>query len=56
MYEYVRLFAGLMDEVCGGVEVQTEIVVFVVLSWDVEGVGDVLFGMADVYIFAGCEH
>jgi hypothetical protein len=55
VYEYVGLFAGLVDEVGGGVEVQTEIVVLVVLARDVERVGDVLFGVADVDVFAGGE-
>ena len=44
-----------MNEVSGGFEVQTEVVVLVVLPRDVEGEGYVFLGVPDVDVFAGSE-
>ena len=53
MHQDVGLLEGLVDEVAGGVEVQAQVVVLVVLARDVQGVGDVFLGVADVDVFAG---
>lgn len=44
-----------MDEVSSSIEVQAQVVFLMVFSRDIESVGDVLLGVADVYIFASSE-
>jgi hypothetical protein len=55
MDEDIGLFARLVDEVDGSVEVNAQIVVLVVLAGDVERVGHVLLRVADVDVLAGSE-
>jgi hypothetical protein len=56
VHQDVGFLAGLRDEVGGCVEVETEVVVLVVLPGDVKTVGNVLLGMADVNVLAGSEY
>lgn len=44
-----------MDEVGSSIEVQAQVVFLMIFSRDIESVGDVLLGVADVYIFASSE-
>ena len=55
VHEDVGLLSGLADEVGCGFKVDAEIVVGMVLAGNIEGEGDVLFGVLDVNILAGSE-
>ena len=53
--EDVGLFSGLVDEVSSSFEVNTQVVVFVVLAGDVQQVWYMLFGVLYVDVFAGSQ-
>lgn len=56
MHEDVGLLARLMDEADGGIEMHAQVIVLMVLAGNVECVGDVLLGVADMHVFAGGQY
>lgn len=55
MNQDVGFFARLMDEVSGGLEVETEVVILMVFPGDVESEGHCFFTVFNMNVFAGCE-
>lgn len=52
VYQNISLLSRLMDEVGRSAEVHTEVIAGMILARNVESVGDVLFGVTNVDVFA----
>ena len=52
VHQDVSLLSRLMDEVGCSAEVDTEVVAGMILARNVKGVGNVLFGVTNVNVFA----
>lgn len=52
VHQDVSLLSRLMNEVGRSAEMDTEVVTGMILARNVEGVGDVLFGVTNVDVFA----
>jgi hypothetical protein len=43
----------LADEIGGSLEVNAEVIIWMVFAWNVQGEGYIIFGMLDMNVFAG---
>ena len=56
VYHKISPFKAVFDEWSGLIEESAQVESFVVLSRDVEGVRDDMFGMVDFMAFTGCQY